>query len=165
MELKNIITDENHSINTDLCGIDFTINADRNVYNHIRKKYKLLALEAREKFSEMFDEFEDIEDLIENSPSAFILSCEKSLLEIVKDIISVDIYTIDKQTVIDMAFKGVYFDEFSSAHAKYSKKYQKILADLNDAEFARERRKESRSRWQVTTIGGSAMDAWSNVAV
>lgn len=61
-----------------------------------------------------------------------------------------------------MAFDGVYFDEFTEAFKVIDKKYEKILTDLNDAEYARELRKESRPRWQSATFGGNAINAWSN---
>ena len=41
--------------------------------------------------------------------------------ELIQDIIGVDIYTIDKDTVVNMAFDGVYFDitDIKFAHSVY----------------------------------------------
>ena len=153
-DLKNIIESENHELKTQFCNVPFTIT--------IRNKYKELALEAQTKFAEINEQFEDLDDLINNAPSAFVYCIEKALLELIQDIISVDIYTIDKDAVVNMAFDGVYFDEFTEAFKVIDKKYEKILTDLNDAEYARELRKESRPRWQSATFGGNAINAWSN---
>ena len=152
-DLKNIIESENHELKTQFCNVPFTITPDRNIYNIIRNKYKELALEAQTKFAEINEQFEDLDDLINNAPSAFVYCIEKALLELIQDIISVDIYTIDKDAVVNMAFDGVYFDEFTEAFKVIDKKYEKILTDLNDAEYARELRKESRPRWQSATFG------------
>ena len=160
----NIIESENHELKTQFCNVPFTITPDRNIYNIIRNKYKELALEAQTKFAEINEQFEDLDDLINNAPSAFVYCIEKALLELIQDIIGVDIYTIDKDTVVNMAFDGVYFDEFTEAFKVIDKKYEKILTDLNDAEYARELRKESRPRWQSATFGGNAINAWSNTA-
>lgn len=161
-DLKSIIESENHELKTQFCNVPFTITPDRNIYNIIRNKYKELALEAQTKFAEINEQFEDLDDLINNAPSAFVYCIEKALLELIQDIISVDIYTIDKDAVVNMAFDGVYFDEFTEAFKVIDKKYEKILTDLNDAEYARELRKESRPRWQSATFGGNAINAWSN---
>ena len=161
-DLKSIIESENHELKTQFCNVPFTITPDRNIYNIIRNKYKELALEAQTKFAEINEQFEDLDDLINNAPSAFVYCIEKALLELIQDIISVDIYTIDKDAVVNMAFDGVYFDEFTEAFEVIDKKYEKILTDLNDAEYARELRKESRPRWQSATFGGNAINAWSN---
>lgn len=161
-DLKSIIESENHELKTQFCNVPFTITPDRNIYNIIRNKYKELAIEAQTKFAEINEQFEDLDDLINNAPSAFVYCIEKALLELIQDIISVDIYTIDKDAVVNMAFDGVYFDEFTEAFKVIDKKYEKILTDLNDAEYARELRKESRPRWQSATFGGNAINAWSN---
>lgn len=162
MDLKTILEKENHSVDTVLYGVPFNISSERNIYNFIRNKYKNLALKAGDKFVNFFKEFKDIEDLIENAPSAFIVACEDSILEVIRDIISIDIYTVDKEIIVEKAFEGKYFDAFSIAYAKYSQKYDKIVSELAGAESARERRKQNRPRWQSTTIGGNAIDAWSN---
>ena len=96
-DLKNIIESENHELKTQFCNVPFTITPDRNIYNIIRNKYKELALEAQTKFAEINEQFEDLDDLINNAPSAFVYCIEKALLEQIQDIISVDIYTIDKE--------------------------------------------------------------------
>ena len=162
MDLKTIIENENHSVETKLLGRDFVISADRNVYNAIRRKFKKLALDAKVAFADMDRQFDDIHDLIENAPNAFITAVEPALLELLQDIVSVDIYTIDKDTVIDKAFDGVFFDEFAEAFGQISSRYEKIFQELNDAEYYRECRKDSRPRWQSATIGGNAINAWSN---
>ena len=48
MDLKSILEQENHSVNTSLFGYDFYISPERNIYNVIRNKYKKLAVSAKE---------------------------------------------------------------------------------------------------------------------
>lgn len=162
MDLKSILEQENHSVNTSLFGYDFYISPERNIYNVIRNKYKKLAVSAKEKFAKMNDELTDINDLLNSVPSAFVVSIEEALLEILQDIISVDIYTIDKEAVIEMAFNGEYFNEFSKSFAVFNEKVNAILKEVNDEAYAREIRKESRPRWTSATFGGNMFDAWEN---
>ncbi len=162
MDLKWILENEDHGIETKLLGHDFYITAERNIYNTIRNKYKDFATDAREKFAKMNDELTDISDLLDNAPNAFILSVEGAIQELLQDIISLDIYTIDKDTVVEMAFNGDYFDEFSEAYDVFSSTANAIISEVEDEEYARELRKESRPRWSSATIGGNAINAWSN---
>lgn len=78
-DLKSIIESENHELKTQFCNVPFTITPDRNIYNIIRNKYKELALEAQTKFAEINEQFEDLDDLINNAPSAFVYCIEKAL--------------------------------------------------------------------------------------
>lgn len=162
MDLKTILEQENHSINAKLFGYDFYISPERNIYNVIRNKYKKLALEAKEKFAKMDSELTDINDLLNSVPSAFTVAIENALLEILQDIISVDIYTIDKNAIIEMAFNGDYFNEFSQSYGVFNEKVSSIIKEVNDEAYAREIRKESRPRWTSATFGGDMFDAWEN---
>lgn len=162
MDLKTILEQENHSINAKLFGYDFYISPERNIYNVIRNKYKKLALEAKEKFAKMDSELADINDLLNSVPSAFTVAIENALLEVLQDIISVDIYTIDKDAVIEMAFNGEYFSEFSQAYGVFNEKVSSVLKEVNDEAYAREIRKERRPRWTSATFGGDMFDAWEN---
>lgn len=162
MDLKTILEREDHDVSTNLLGYDFCISSERNVYNAIRNKYKQMAVRAREKFAEMDGQFEDMNDLLDNAPNAFISSIEEALLELLQDLISVDIYTVDKDAVIDMAFNGNYFDEFGEAYGVFSETFSEIISQVEDERLAREMRKQSRPRWQSATIGGNAINAWSN---
>lgn len=160
MDLKTIIETENHITRTTLLGNNFEISADRNIYNAIRGKYKTLAQTAQSKFAEMDSQFTDINDLTRNAPNAFVVAIEDSLKELLQDIISVGVYTIDKDLVIERAFEENYFNEFNEGFEKINSQYEKIFQELSDAEFYREMRKESRPRWQSATFGGNAVDAW-----
>lgn len=162
MELKTILEQESYSRNTSLLGYEFDISADRSVYNAIRNKYKKLAIEARAKFAKMYKQLTDINDLLDNVPDAFVVAIEDALLEVLKDIISVDIYTIDKDKVIELAFNGWYFDSFLEPYNDIYNKVGEIIAQVDSERYMRELRKESRSRWTSATIGGSAISAWSN---
>ncbi|MDD5923637.1 MAG: hypothetical protein PUC88_02475 [Clostridia bacterium] len=162
MDLKTILEKENHSVDTSLLGCDFHITAERNIYNAIRNKYKKLAIAAREKFEKMDGELSDISDLLENAPNAFVVAIEDAVLEVLQDMISVDIYTVDKDAVVEMAFDGKYFDEFSEAFNVFNSKANEIIQEVDDEAYARQIRKESRPRWQSATIGGNMIDAWSN---
>lgn len=162
MDVKTILENENHHVNMKLLNYDFEINAERNIYNAIRKKYKALAIKSREKFLGMNAQFTDIDDLLDNTPNAFIVSIEDTLIELIQDIISVNIYSLDKDAIIKLAFNGTYFDEFNESYNKIYSKYDDIMKELAGESYAREQRRRNRPRWQSTTIGGSAINAWSN---
>ena len=162
MDLNAILKQENHSVNVSLFGYDFYISPERNVYNVIRNKYKGLAISAKEKFEKLSTELTDINDLLNSVPSGFVVSMEDALLELLQDIISLDIYTIDKDAVIEMAFNGDYFNDFSNSYAVYNDQVNAILQEVNDEADAREIRKESRPRWTSATFGGNMFDAWEN---
>lgn len=151
---------QNATIN--LLNTKVEITSDRVLYNAIRNKYKKIAMRAQEKFEEYNKQFEDINDLLSSAPDAFILSIEDAILELIQDIISMDVYTVDKDAVINKAFDGDYFDEFCDAYGLINNIYEKIISDLSDAEEYRNARKASRPRWQSATIGGNAINAWSN---
>ncbi len=162
MELKEILETKCQPIETVCAGYKFTIDSERNVYNEIRSKYRKLALEACEKYRQMDAELEDVGDLMNNAPDAFIIAIEDVVKEMLQDIISLDIYDVDKDKIVEKAFEGVYFDEFAEAFGQISSRVEKIITDLNDAEFAREFAKDNRSRWTSATIGGNSINAWSN---
>lgn len=162
MDLNEILKNEYLDMDTICCGYKLNISPERNVYNAIRKKYKALAFTASEKFRQMDLKFVDISDLVNNAPNAFIVAIEDVLMEVLQDIISVNIYDVDKQKVIDDAFNGTYFDEFSLAYKEFSGRANIILSNLNDSKLYREYKKENRPRWQSATIGGNAINAWSN---
>ncbi|MFT3952026.1 MAG: zinc ribbon domain-containing protein [Oscillospiraceae bacterium] len=162
MDLKTILEKEYHSVDTTCFGNSFTITPERNVYNVIRCKYKKIAIEACEKFKEMDKQFEDIHDLVHNAIDAFVISIENALMEVLQDIISIDIYIFDKQKIIEFAFDGDYFNEFEQAYGVIDSSVDQILEDLEGTEYARKLRKDTRSRWQSATIGGNAINAWSN---
>lgn len=162
MDLKTILENENHEKHFTFLGNDITVSADRNIYNAIRNKYANLAQKACEKFEQMDSEFTDIHDLVENAPNAFLTSMEDVLKEVLQDIISIDIYTVDKDSLVDSALENDYFDDFVQRYKKIENKYNAIFEDLNDAEYYREVRKETRPRWQSATFGGNSIQAWSN---
>ena len=162
MELKAILEKNNYGIDTELCGYPFHITAERNIYNAIRGKYKEFALEACKAFEKKCSELQDIDDLINNAPIIFIQACERTLLEVISDIISVDIYTIDRDAVIEHAFNGDYFDSFVRVYGEYTETYDAIMTELMGAEYSREMRRQNRPRWQSVTIGGSVFSAWSD---
>lgn len=162
MDLKTILETENHESHFSFLGNEITVSADRNIYNAIRNKYSDLAKKAYEKFEQMDGEFTDIHDLVENAPNAFLTSMEDVLKEVLQDIISIDIYTVDKDALIDIALDNDYFDDFVQRYKKIENRYNGIFEELNDAEYYREVRKETRPRWQSATFGGNSIQAWSN---
>mgnify|MGYP006956033667 CR=1 FL=1 len=162
MDLKTILEKENHNVDTTLFGYDFCITSDRNIYNAIRNKYKALAIVARDKFAKMDESLTDISDLLNNAPNAFIVAIEDALIEVLQDIVSVDIYAIDKDKIIESAFNGDYFDDFSESFGVFQDRANKIIQQVDDEAYARQLRKDSRPRWTSATIGGNAIDAWSN---
>ncbi len=162
MDLKTILETENHETHFTFLGNDITVSAQKNIYNAIRNKYADLAQKAYEKFEQIDSEFTDIHDLVENAPNAFLTSMEDVLKEVLQDIISIDIYTVDQDTLIDTALDNDYFNDFVRRYKKIENRYTEIFEELDDAEYYREVRKETRPRWQSATFGGNSIQAWSN---
>ncbi len=112
MDFKTILEQESYSQEVSLLGNPFTITAQRNVYNAIRNKYKKLALEAKEKFQSLDEQLENIEELLESAPDAFVISIEDALTQVIEDIISVDIYSLDKDKLLSLLFPEYTFRPF-----------------------------------------------------
>lgn len=163
MSINQILEQENHEVQTEIFEDSFIISSERNLYNAIRKKYKLIAQQAMKNFYDINNNFQNIHDVIENSYSAFIASVDDCVIEVIQDCISMDVFTIDKEKVIERATKSC-FCEFESAFQAILDRYDSIMEKLYGERYSREMRKDSRGRWQSATIDGTAISAWGNQA-
>ena len=162
MDISEILSQKQKEVAMPLQGKEFIISADRNSYNEIYKKYNALALLARDKFKKIDKEFTDIEDLLMNAEDAFIVCIEDTLLEVIRDLISLDIYDIDKENILNKAIEGHYLSSFAKKFEIIKVIYAGIVGKLESEKKRREHRKQNRGRWQSATFGGTATDAWSN---
>ena len=161
MDIKTILEQENHEVDIELLGHPFRITPERNVTMPFAINIKI-SIGSKKKFTDIDSQFTDIDDLLDNAPDAYIVSVEDALLEVVRILSVLIIYVVDKDTVINQAFEGTYFDEFSEAFNAIYSRYDKIMTELSNEHYAREQRRRNRPRWQSATIGGNAINAWSN---
>lgn len=138
------------------------ITKERNLYTVLRKKYYALALESANAFSAAFDTYKDCSDILEKIPQDFQNSIANVIDEIKKDLISVDIYDWDYDTIYEYANKKGYFDPFYEPFDKISDKIFSIYQDVEAQKQYRENRKNNRARWTGATIGGNAINAYSH---
>jgi len=65
--LKTIMETHNHTVDFPFMGETFTVAANRNIYNEMRKKYQSMIPRAVEKFRTYHYRFENFEDLIKTA--------------------------------------------------------------------------------------------------
>lgn len=162
MILKDILEAQDLSADTILLDNTFTIPHERAQYNLIRSKYKELSEKASDDFLHKYEKLETIDDLLDSAPVLFIESIEAVLTEILQDIISIGIYDIDKEKVIQTAFEGKFFDPFSDYFKDVTNSCNKIYHDFNIKRQSREQNYQYVGNWTSATIGGTIFDAWSN---
>ncbi|MGI6109664.1 MAG: hypothetical protein ACOYB8_07480 [Eubacteriaceae bacterium] len=162
MQLNEILNVQDLSAETYLLDKTFVISHERAFYNSVRSKYKVLSENAVTKFTAKYASLKDINDLIDGAPQIFIESIDDVLNEILQDIISVGIYEIDKNKIIELAYQGKYFDDFSNYYSKVLNSCNSIYQDLNITKENRNQNLQNAGNWTVATIGGTLFDAWTN---
>ena len=82
MDFNEFIKNENteKTITTPFGNI--VVPKERNLYNEIRKRYKVLSLNSVELFAKAYDSYESCEDIIDNAYTDF----QKSIVNIIEEI-------------------------------------------------------------------------------
>lgn len=131
------------------------------VYFGVLRKYSGLSDGAKREFLAYYAACNSIEDVLKQANNYFIMAMRPIFEEICKDLISMDIYDVDTEAVLNYAEKHNYFTFFESAYAEIEDAVAEIDGDLEEKRRLREQRKEGRGRYSVTTFGGIG-DAVSN---
>lgn len=144
------------------------ITKERNIYNALRKKYMLLAKEAAETFSDFYKDYRTCNDILKNAQIDFQKSIAHSIDEMKNDLISVERYDLDYDTIYEFANDEGALDSFYEIFDEVSDQIISVHENLEERKAYREDRKENRGRWQGGTfsVGGSVnvVDAYANQA-
>ena len=140
------------------------VTKERNIYNAVRNKYQKLAEEVLATFTEIYDGFKDCNDILDKAQIGFQNSIVHSIDEIKKDLISIERYDLDYDTIYEFANEQGVLDTFYEALDGVSEEILDVYGNLEAQKAAREERKENRGRWQGGTIGGTLVDAYAEQA-
>lgn len=138
------------------------VTKERNIYNAVRTKYQKLAEEAYITFSEIYSGFQSCNDIVYKGQTAFQKSIAHSIDEIKKDLISIERYDLDYDTIYEFANKQGVLDVFYEVLDEISNKIKGIYGDLEERKAERELQKENRGRWEGGTLGGNWAEAISH---
>ncbi|MBR3630247.1 MAG: hypothetical protein IKN55_07240 [Oscillospiraceae bacterium] len=157
--LKQILEQYQTEEHLSFMGMDYPVEPGRNVYNRFRIKYYTLAGDALKTFRECEKQFQKIDDLLDGFADAMAVSMDAALHEAIQDFISIGVYNVDQDTLLEMAEQSGAFDGMSRAIQVFYDGSDQIRSRLKMNAAQRERAKANRARWQVTTIGGGMLDA------
>lgn len=162
--MNEILAKENRSIkfNSPIGMID--ISSEKNLYNAIRKKYTVLAIEAKRQFEDFYAKYSNCNDIEEKCSADFLESLSPIVEEMQKDLISIGRYDLDSDTI----YKYIYDNNYISFYAKALDPVLEQIATVNDNLEAqrqyRQERKDNRSRWVGGSIGGGIIDDYAHQA-
>lgn len=135
------------------------VTKERNIYNAVRNKYQELAEEASEMFAGFYNGFKGCNDILTETRIAFQRSIAHSIDEMKKDLISIERYDLDYDTIYGFANEQGVLEGFYEAFDGISDEINSIYGNLEARKAERELQKENRGRWEGGTFGGSISDA------
>lgn len=138
------------------------VTKERNIYNAVRNKYQKLAEEASIMFAEIYNSFKGCNDILSGSQTAFQRSIAHSIDEMKKDLISIERYDLDYDTIYEFASKQGVLEGFYDVFDGISDEIHGIYGNLEERKAERELQKENRARWEGGTFGGTWGDAISH---
>lgn len=141
-----------------------SIPKDRNVYNVLRKKYYDLAKEAMKQFSAFYDGYINCNDILKKSSTDFQKSICPVIDEMKKDLISIERYDWDYDTIYQYANDNGYLNQFYESSDSICEQIIAVNEDLEAQKQYRQERKDNRARWEGGTIGGNIIDSYSHQA-
>lgn len=162
MVVKEILEKENREIDFDTISGTLHISKERDLYNSIKKKYTQIAVNITKLFSEKYDAYKNANDILNKSLEDFQLCADNAIIELKKDLISMDRYDLDDKTILEYIEKNEYFAPFYAVNDEICEKILAVSQDLEANKAYRQARKDNRSRWVGGTVGGSTMDAYVN---
>lgn len=160
--LKEIMDEYNVEVEFPFLGNALIVSKERNIYNQLRIKYNEIADRASVTFQNQLMQFKDVKDLLDGVAKSFLVAMKEGLDEISKDAISVNCYTIDTEAAVKLCIKEGYFDSYDKAYEEYRKAYLNIMIDCLNKYDALNGQVANRPRLEVSTIGGSTLDAIGN---
>lgn len=129
-KLNEIIESSNTPVEFQLFDSTFTVSAARHIYTDLRKKYVAIANDAYNKYLELESSYKKLDDLIENADRAFEQAIKEIIPTVVNDAVSLNILSLNANTVYSEYYKAGYADQFKNAYKAFYEPYNKIMATL-----------------------------------
>lgn len=104
----------------------FNVSAERHVYTQLRKKYIAIADEAYQNYLEIEKSYKTLDDLINNADVSFERAVKEILPIVVNDAVSMNILSLNANTVYSEFYKEGYVDQFKNAYNEYYNTYTEI---------------------------------------
>ena len=162
MNFNEFIKNENIDkiVNTPFGSI--TIPKERSIYNEIRRRYKVLAINSAEAFAQSYESYQNCEDIITNAPTDFQKSIANIIDEIKNTLISQEQYEWDYDSIYEFVIKADMLRDFDKAMDDIVHQVAVINNNLEYEKAYRQQRKDSRGKWVGGTFGGTPVKAVSH---
>lgn len=140
------------------------VSKERNIYNVLRKKYYSLAKEAMKQFSMLYDNYINCNDILKKSSTDFQKSICPVIDEMKKDLISIERYDLDYDTIYQYANDNGYLNPFYELSDSICEQIISVNENLEAQKQYRQERKDNRARWEGGMIGGTVVENYSHQA-
>lgn len=164
MLMNELLEKECHSVEYPCAVGAVNIPKERNLYTVLRRKYSNLAKEAVSQFSFFYDGYTNCNDILRKSSSDFQKSICPVIDEIKKELISIERYDWDYDTIYQYANEHGYLNSFYEASDSVCDKIIAVNEDLEAQKQYRQERKDNRARWEGGSFGGTVVDNYAHQA-
>ena len=164
MLMNELLEKESHSVEYSCSVGAVNIPKERNLYTVLRRKYSNLAKEAVSQFSALYDSYTNCDDILRKSSSDFQKSICPVIDEIKKELISIERYDWDYDTIYQYANEHGYLNPFYEASDSVCDKIISVNEDLEAQKQYRQERKDNRARWEGGSFGGTVVDNYAHQA-
>ena len=164
MLMNELLEKESHCVEYSCSVGAVNIPKERNLYTVLRRKYSNLAKEAVSQFSALYDSYTNCDDILRKSSSDFQKSICPVIDEIKKELISIERYDWDYDTIYQYANEHGYLNPFYEASDSVCDKIISVNEDLEAQKQYRQERKDNRARWEGGSFGGTVVDNYAHQA-
>lgn len=162
MLMNELLEKESRSVEYPCSIGTVNIPKERNLYTILQKKYSNLAKEAMVQFAALYDGYINCNDILQKSSSDFQKSICPIIDEIKKELISMERYDWDYDTIYQYANEHGYLNPFYEASDAVCDKIMAVNKDLEVQKQYRQERKDNRARWEGGTFGGTVVDNYAH---
>lgn len=152
MLVKEIIEGYNESISFENQIGTFTISLNRVKYTLLRNKYYHIAKEVYDNYVSDWSHYQSCNAFRNLSDRKMQKRFAEKMEEVKNDLISVGIFDVDTQSLMEYADQSGYLAEYQMAFDAFEQKVERINGNLQYEKAQREYRKENRARWVGGTI-------------
>lgn len=156
MTIKEILDGYNENVIFENSIGIFDVPVYRVKYTMLRKKYSELAREAYNRYASDWNSYVDCGKFLRMENSRFQKYLEKPIKEVISDLMSMGIFDVDLNSIMNYADSTGYFAEYQEIYDAFIQRVNQINGQLEYEKAQREYRKENRARWVGGTIGTSS---------